>query len=898
MTQGNHFSGRARVRTTKKSVRIADILACLIISGGGIGTIIAVLGVCVFLVWVVVPLFSSAEVSAPKIFQSSWRDQEPLHVAMDEYQVMGWMLLPDGKIQVFRADNGQVLFEQQLFDEGLLTCSSFLLRRPEGVFGFSDGSIRMLNIGFETTFPDGADVSEDIRRELATKARGAPATMDEGIVQLTPEGQYRRQRLTIKNILSQKVSEAPIRLIDHVMRSSGPLICFLTGSESAYALEAICGEEKEDFLSGGKTFVFDAPTTLPMESLSRTEPGFLAISGTGRDVYVGWEDGALLRIHLRSMEDAFIAEKGRLVEEGVSLTALDFILGDTTLVWGDSKGRVRGGFPVRVQELTGRGLLDGVRNEERAQFAFAVSKDLADTGSAVRSLAPSGRTRIMLCGFEDGRILVVNVTSEGTLASLRVPSEEPVIALTVSPKEDGFLAVTPEETCHYQLDPMHPEADMASLFKPVWYEGYSKPIHMWQSSSGTDDFEPKLGLIPLIFGTIKTTMYAMLFGAPLALLAALYSSEFLHPRAKAAIKPTIELMAGLPSVVLGFLAALVFAPYVEKVVPACLTVMVTLPVVLLLGAYIWQLLPKNLTLRLANWRPLFMVVPAGFGVFLATVAGPAAEDLFFGGNIQDWLSFVPGSDPEQQERFGSALGGWLFIWIPLCALLVFLLMQRLVSPWLRRMASTLERRVVAWLSLAKFAATALVTLGLALLLAVICDRLGLDVRGDLMIGSINFSPFDTYVQRNAMIVGFVMGFAIIPIIYTIADDAFAAVPEHLRSASLGAGATPWQTAVRIVIPTAMSGLFSALMIGLGRAVGETMIVLMALGNTPIMDWNIFNGARTLSANIAVEIPEAVQNSTHYRTLFLAALVLFVMTFIVNTVAEIVRLRFRRRAYQL
>jgi phosphate transport system permease protein len=96
----------------------------------------------------------------------------------------------------------------------------------------------------------------------------------------------------------------------------------------------------------------------------------------------------------------------------------------------------------------------------------------------------------------------------------------------------------------------------------------------------------------------------------------------------------------------------------------------------------------------------------------------------------------------------------------------------------------------------------------------------------------------------------------------------------------------------------MSGLFSALMIGLGRAVGETMIVLMAAGNTPLMDWNIFNGFRTLSANIAVELPEAVINSTHYRMLFLAALSLFIMTFAVNTVAEIVRLRFRRRAFQL
>ena len=143
-----------------------------------------------------------------------------------------------------------------------------------------------------------------------------------------------------------------------------------------------------------------------------------------------------------------------------------------------------------------------------------------------------------------------------------------------------------------------------------------------------------------------------------------------------------------------------------------------------------------------------------------------------------------------------------------------------------------------------------------------------------------------------------MGFAIIPIIYTISEDALSAVPEHLRSASLGAGATPWQTAVRIIIPTAMSGLFSATMIGLGRAVGETMIVLMAAGNTPVLQMNIFNGFRTLAANIAVELPEAPVNSSHYRVLFLTALVLFAMTFVINTVAERVRQRFRRRAYEL
>jgi phosphate transport system permease protein len=152
----------------------------------------------------------------------------------------------------------------------------------------------------------------------------------------------------------------------------------------------------------------------------------------------------------------------------------------------------------------------------------------------------------------------------------------------------------------------------------------------------------------------------------------------------------------------------------------------------------------------------------------------------------------------------------------------------------------------------------------------------------------------SFDQRNSMVVGFMMGFAVIPIIFTIAEDALSNVPGALKTASMACGASRWQTAIRVVVPTASAGIFSALMIGLGRAVGETMIVVMATGNTPIMEWNIFSGMRTLSANIAVELPEAPQFSTLFRTLFLGALLLFLLTFTVNTVAEVLRQHLREK----
>lgn len=151
-----------------------------------------------------------------------------------------------------------------------------------------------------------------------------------------------------------------------------------------------------------------------------------------------------------------------------------------------------------------------------------------------------------------------------------------------------------------------------------------------------------------------------------------------------------------------------------------------------------------------------------------------------------------------------------------------------------------------------------------------------------------------YDPRNSIIVGIAMGFAVIPMIFSIAEDAIFAVPKHLVHGSLALGATSWQTLTRVIILTASPGIFSAIMIGLGRAVGETMIVLMATGNTPVMDFSIFQGLRSLSANIAVEMPESEVNSSHYRILFLAALVLFAFTFFFNTLAEIIRQRLRRK----
>jgi phosphate transport system permease protein len=273
-------------------------------------------------------------------------------------------------------------------------------------------------------------------------------------------------------------------------------------------------------------------------------------------------------------------------------------------------------------------------------------------------------------------------------------------------------------------------------------------------------------------------------------------------------------------------------------------------------------------------------VALGVGLWLAGVLGGPLERLMFAGDFKAWVN---------RDR-GSPVPFMTVILLPLAFLTASYALRRAgAGPRIDALLRRVSRSQAAALDGGRWLALMIAALVLAYVVSTLLAGVGYDPRGGMI---------DTYVQRNTLVVGFAMGFAVIPIIYTIAEDALNSVPEHLRGASLACGATQWQTATRIILPTAASGVFAAVMIGMGRAVGETMIVVMAAGNTPILDMNIFNGLRALSANIAVELPEAVRNDSLYRMLFLAALTLFVITFVVNTVAEVIRQRFRKRAISL
>ena len=338
-------------------------------------------------------------------------------------------------------------------------------------------------------------------------------------------------------------------------------------------------------------------------------------------------------------------------------------------------------------------------------------------------------------------------------------------------------------------------------------------------------------------------------------------------------------MATLPSVVIGFVAALVLSPIVENWIAAIVIAFGVIPLTLITVSFCWQLLPQPVA-NLLDGIPklLAYVIAIAAAVWFSRLVGPLVEVMFFGGDFKKWTNGEGSGQP------------FLFlILVPAAFALSLLATRRIFNAGYRQRLRNLSPLAAAGVELLGWFLIIAVSLGLALGLSYALSLVGYDARGGIV---------DTYVQRNALVVAFAMAFAEIPIIYTISEDSLNAVPAYLRSGSLACGASQWQTTAWIVLPTAASGIFSAIMIGLGRAVGETMIVVMATGNTPILDLNIFNGLRTLSANINVELPEAVRDSTLYRTLFLCALVLFAITFVINTVAEVVRQRYRRRAAQL
>ncbi len=734
------------VRTPRRRL-VADRAARLLVSAGGIGIIASILGILLFIVAEVLPLARPAEVSSTG---QTALPAPAMAVVGDEYRSHLAMVAPDGRVRVVRLADGATVADQPLdpASPGIAPAAKLMAAAvPPGASmlaaATADGRVLLQPVAWEVTF------DSQQRRQVSPRL-GPPHAL---------EVDASRGALT---------SFAAVEAAD-----SGLAAAAQTNDGAVHLVELLRSEnlmtgEVEETLRRSES---TAPGTL----------GPMVLDHQVRNLFAGTASGELI---WWPIEDGVLQAPRTYPTGSAAVTALTLLIGDRSLVVGQADGSLSIWYPVRQGDES---------------FLLTRIRDFPRREGAISLLAPSQRNRTFLAVDTTGGLGLFFSTSSRTLwqASGRAPG---AIAASFSPKADGLFLTAGARLDSFAVRNPHPETTWSALFSRIWYEGYELPGYSWQSTGGTDDFEPKLSLTPLLIGTLKGTFYSLLLAIPLGVLGAMYASQFMHPSLLRFVKPTVEIMAALPSVVLGFLAGLWLAPRVERVFSALILLLVVVPAAVIAAGILWRGLPVSFRNRLRPGAEVaWYAVVISLSFALCFVLAPGFERLAFAGDFQAWLLTTTG---------------------------------------------------------------------------------------------------ETYDQRNAIVVGLAMGFAVIPIIFAISEDAFSNVPRNLVAGSLALGANRWQTVTRVVLPTASPGIFSGVMIGLGRAVGETMIVLMATGNTPITSWSPFNGFRTLSANIAVEIPEAPHGGTLYRTLFLAALLLFLITFVVNTLAELVRQRLRRKFAQL
>ncbi len=712
---------------------------------GGLAVLGAITLIFFFLGYVVYPLFQGADLNAKQAITPVWMQDagKPLMISVEEQNQVGMRVSDKGMVLFFSVKDGKELSRVDLplpADSHVTSLGEDQPGSSAVILGLSNGQALVFRHTYKVSYPDG---KKTISPAIEYPYGQDPITLD-------PQGQP----------------------LDHVNLNVNDSTLVIAGS-SGSQLSVLSLSSEENAMTGEVT-----------KSENRID--LPQMTEKVKALYVDPRQQWLYVVNGRAQADVFsLRDKSlngryKLLEDAnTEITASTQLVGGISLIFGDSSGGLSQWFMARDPD-----------GEQR----FKLIRSFQMGTSPIVEITAEQRRKGFLALDAAGEIGVFHSTAHRTLLVEKVAEGPGVMGL--SPRANRIIVEEGGKLLPLTLKNPHPEVSWSALWSKVWYENYDGPKYVWQSTAANTDFEPKMSLAPLTFGTLKAAFYAMLLAAPLAVAAAIYTAYFMAPSLRRKVKPVIELMEAMPTVILGFFAGLFLAPYVEGHLPGIFSLLVLMPVGILVAGFGWSRLPESIRLRVPEgWESLILIPVILLVCGLSLYMSPHMEAWFFGGDMRLWISH------------------------------------------------------------------------------------------DLGI---------TYDQRNALVVGLAMGFAVIPNIYSIAEDAVFSVPRGLTLGSLALGATPWQTMTRVVILTASPGIFSALMIGMGRAVGETMIVLMATGNTPVMEMNLFEGLRTLAANVAVEMPESEVGGSHYRVLFLSALVLLLFTFIMNTLAELIRQRLRKK----
>ena len=733
--------------------RIKDSWARVGVTAGGISVLITLVLIFFYLLYVIGPIFSSVTVKPSQQFSLPLQGQTAA-LGTDDNNQLAYRFSFEGTVdfvRLFQAEKTLTEQDRSASQQSHLVTTKSVITNPTAfaaslprdqlfVYGNEQGQAMVVKPDFVTHFADG---HKTVVPELLYPA-GKQA------LQLAPEGEP-----LVKLAISGREGDAA--LVGKTQSGQFYAMVFWT-----HGLDSSQHQWQHN-----RYPIIGLPANVT--DFDVTPDGKTLYALSGKELYV---------VKL-TKQQAMIRQVVSVSDDKTIPVGMYLLSGAQSLLLVDSDNTVNQWFEV---------VKDGKRTLVHArEFEFSASP--------IYKLIPEYFRKGFYAIQQDGTVSAYFTSEHNIIYQQKLFTSLPDF-VAISPRANLLLTLNGEQWKSYSVDNLHPEIGLSSLWQKVWYEGYSEPDYVWQSTSASNEFEPKLSLVPIVFGTFKAAIYALFFAIPLALGGAIYTAYFMSSKMRRVVKPTIELMEALPTVILGFLAGIWLAPIVEKHLPGIVMILVLFPLTMLLVGLLWSILP-------GRWRHK---IPNGMHIALL---------------------------------------------MPVIALLTYGCFA--ISPWIEQ-----------WLFHGDVRSY---------------------VTNELGIG---------YDQRNALVVGIAMGFAVIPTIFSIAEDAIFSVPKHLTNGSLALGATHWQTLTKVVLLTASPGIFSAVMMGLGRAVGETMIVLMATGNTPVMDWNILQGMRTLAATIAIEMPESEVGSSHYRVLFLAAFVLFVATFVFNTIAELVRQRLREK----
>ncbi|MBW4966946.1 ABC transporter permease subunit [Pseudoalteromonas sp. CR1] len=729
---------------TDRSRLFKDRFAKFGITAGGVMVLIALLLIFFYLLYVVQPIFESAKVEKRDSFTVSNADQI-VGLGVEEQTEVAYLLSQQGQVDFYNVEKARFGKKLKTLNVAIPSeVTSFATSAPfqgQYAYGLENGTVMVVVPKFLVTFPNNER-------------------------KLTPRVDYPLGEMA----LEVDAQGAAIKRFAFTHYEDKTAVVALTADKRVLFSSFVA---EENMFTGEVEWVVER-TELDIEG--RVDE--LLISPDTTRTFIRSAN----QIYVYDTRDPSEVEQIQLLsanEESANIVSAQLLAGANSLMLANDNGEVSQWFEVNTD----------IGRQFQKIRAFETTKQ------SKLNIFTEFYRRTFFTTSSNGELGVYYTTSEAKLWQGKV-SEGEIKHFAIAPRSNAALILADGKLTVLEVHNEHPEVTWSALWQEVWYEGYPEPAYIWQSTSASDDFESKFSLVPISFGTIKAAFYAMLFAVPIAISSAIYTAYFMSSGLRKVVKPTVEIMEALPTVILGFLAGLWLAPLIEEHLPAIVGLLILLPVGILGSALAWTKLPASIRHKIPEGSHSIILIP------VVLVVG--------------WLSFAMSETVEL----------WMF-----------------------------DGNVRQYLT----------------------NELGM-----------------TFDQRNSLVVGIAMGFAVVPTIFSIAEDAVFSVPKHLSNGSLALGATQWQTLVRVVLLTASPGIFSAVMMGLGRAVGETMIVLMATGNTPIMDWSIFQGMRTLAANIAVEMPESEVGSSHYRILFLAAFVLFIFTFVFNTLAEFVRQQLREK----